>query len=109
MYSFDASSMMIMQPDGALSAANAQDFYSQMANQLRSGQATGLVVDMSRVESLDSAGLNALASALQLAKTLNKTFRLKAVPPSIQIIFELTQLDGVFELADGSAAMAVAA
>ncbi|WP_080810913.1 STAS domain-containing protein [Halomicronema hongdechloris] len=101
--------MMFMQPSGALSAANAQDFYGQMASQLRSDPVTGLVVDMSQVESLDSAGLNALASALQLAQTLNKTFRLKAVPPSIQIIFELTQLDGVFELADDSAVLPVAA
>jgi anti-anti-sigma factor len=57
-----------------------------------------LLVDMSQVESLDSAGLLALVSTLTLAQQIDKQFALCHVSASIRIIFELTQLDRVFEI-----------
>jgi anti-anti-sigma factor len=101
--------MSVLQPSGSLNAANVSDFQSQMIAQLQTQAAGGLVVDLSQVESLDSAGLIAFISALKTARQLGKRLCLVAVPPSIRILFELTQLDNAFDLMEDSASMAVAA
>jgi len=92
----DAQVTMI-QPTGHINASNAAEFQSQLTTVVRSGEQT-VLVDMQQVESLDSAGLMALVSALSLAQTLKRRFSLCAVAPSIRIIFELTQLDREFEI-----------
>jgi anti-anti-sigma factor len=90
--------MAIVQAQGSLNASNAQDFHLSLVEQIKCEQAAGLVVDMSQVESLDSAGLISLVSALKQARETSKRFCLCSVPPTIRIIFELTQLDRVFEM-----------
>ena len=94
------SALTIVQPSGALNASNARNLQVQLIEHITSDQSAGLMVDMSGVESLDSAGLVSLISALRMARSLSKRFCLCAVPPSIQIVFELTQLDQIFEFAD---------
>ncbi|WP_026072416.1 STAS domain-containing protein [Nodosilinea nodulosa] len=92
--------MAIFQAQGSLNASNAQDFHQSLMQKIQSDLAGGLFVDMSRVESLDSAGLISLVSALKHARQLQKRLCLCAVPPAIRIVFELTQLDRAFEMAD---------
>lgn len=92
--------MAVIQPSGSLNASNASLFQVELTSQIQSAQAAGLVVDMSQVDSLDSAGLISLVSALKLARQLSKPFWLCSVPPSIRIVFELTQLDLAFEMVD---------
>ncbi|MEM1369156.1 MAG: STAS domain-containing protein [Cyanobacteria bacterium P01_D01_bin.6] len=94
------SALTIVQPSGALNAANAYSLQVELAEHIASDSSAGLIVDMSGVESLDSAGLVSLISALRMARDLSKRFCLCSVPPSIRIVFELTQLDQVFEFAD---------
>jgi anti-sigma B factor antagonist len=55
-------------------------------------------VDLEQVESLDSAGLMALVSGVKLAQRLGLSLSLSSVSPTLKIIFELTQLDKVFEI-----------
>lgn len=90
--------MAVVQAQGSLNASNAQDFHLSLVERIRCDKSSGLIVDMSRVESLDSAGLISLVSALKHARQLSKRFCLCSVPPTIRIIFELTQLDRVFEM-----------
>lgn len=94
------SALTIIQPSGALNAASAHDLQSQFSEHIAADNSAGLMVDMSQVESLDSAGLVSLISALRTARTVSKRFCLCSVPPSIRIVFELTQLDQVFEFVD---------
>lgn len=89
--------LTIIQPNGHINASNASEFQRQLAAAVASQQAA-VLVDMHRVESLDSAGLMALVSALSLAQNLKKRFSICCIAPSIRIIFELTQLDGAFEI-----------
>jgi anti-anti-sigma factor len=93
-------SLAIVQAQGSLNASNAHAFHSSLIQQIQSDLASGLVVDMSQVESLDSAGLIALVSALKQARQLQKRLCLFSVPPAIRILFELTQLDRAFEMVD---------
>ena len=93
-----------LQPSGHINAANAAQFQQQLTTAVNTGT-SAILVDMVKVESLDSAGLMALVSALSLAQSQNKQFSLCGVSPSIRIIFELTQLDRVFEIVENRDAM----
>ncbi|MEH2452929.1 STAS domain-containing protein [Nostoc sp.] len=96
----------VISPQGCLNAANALEFERDMTTALAQNGISILVVDLAAVESLDSAGLMALLSTHKLALSLGRSFRLCTVARSIKIIFELTQLDRVFEILDGEAELA---
>lgn len=95
-----SSELTIIQPSGYINASNAAEFQHQLTKAVASEQNVVVLVDMNQIESLDSAGLMALVSALSLAQTLKRRFSLCSVAPSIRIIFELTQLDSAFEIFD---------
>ena len=94
----------IIRPCGSLNAATAPEFQHQLHTAILSEQTSALVIDMSQVESLDSAGLMALVSTLNLAQAHQKRLSLCSVTVSIRIVFELTQLDQVFEIFDNLSA-----
>jgi len=96
----------VIRPQGFLNATNALEFERDMTTALAQNDISILVVDLVAVESLDSAGLMALLSIHKLALSLGRGFQLSAVAPSIRIIFELTQLDRVFEILDGEVELA---
>ena len=102
------SQVTVVQPQGHLNASNAADFQDRLTSAVSSPQNSILLVDMQKVESLDSAGLMALVSALRLSRDLNQRFSLCGVLPSIKIVFELTQLDRVFEVFEDRAAFQAA-
>lgn len=93
-------SATVMKLQGHLNAANATDLKSQLIAAVSDSKTPVVLIDMEKVESLDSAGLMAFVSALRLSQTIGRRFSLCSVSPSIQIIFELTQLDRVFEMFD---------
>lgn len=94
--------------EGHLDASNAGDLSAQLTSAVESADAEMIVVDMKKAESLDSAGLMALVSALRLAQTIGRQFVLCSVSPTIRIIFELTQLDRVFDMREDASALAIA-
>jgi anti-sigma B factor antagonist len=87
-------------PQGYVSAANASDFLTDLTTVIQTRQDCVLLVDMKEVEFLDSAGLMALIKGFRLAQSLGKRLSLCSVAPSVRMIFELTQLDTVFEIFD---------
>lgn len=91
------SQLTIIQPSGHINAANAAEFQRQLTAAVTSAP-QAVLVDMHRVDSLDSAGLMSLICAFRLAQRLNRHFGICCVPPSIQMIFELTRLDAAFEI-----------
>lgn len=90
--------IVVIQPRGALDATRVEKFQRQLDVAITSDRHSKVVVDMKQVESIDSAGLMALISALTTAQALNKGFSLCSVPHSVRIVLELTQLDDVFEI-----------
>lgn len=102
------SQMTVIQPCGHINAANAAVLQRQLMAAVSSQQYSNLLVDMSQIESLDSAGLMALVSTLTAAQKLDQRFGLCSVSPAIRIIFELTQLDRVFEIFESREAFEVA-
>jgi anti-sigma B factor antagonist len=91
----------VIQPLGSLHSGNTVTFQHQLNSAILSDQHSSLLVDMAKVESIDSDGLMALVAAFNMSQRLNKRFSLCSVSHSVQIIFELTQLDRAFEILDG--------
>ena len=60
------------------------------------------LIDMAHVEFIDSAGRLALVEALNLAQCSNCPLLICHLRPSVRLIFELTQLDRIFEIVDSS-------
>lgn len=98
----------IMKLEGHLNAANATALRDRLTTAVSDTDTSAVLVDMKEVESLDSAGLMAFVSALSLSQQVGRRFGLCSVSPSIRIIFELTQLDRVFEIFDSSTAFEAA-
>lgn len=96
-----SSTLATLRPQGAINAANAHELQDQIVQALRQQEVTCLVVDMSLVDFLDSAGLNSLVAGLQLAQRLDKQLLLEAVPQPVWMILELTQLDRLFQVPQG--------
>jgi anti-sigma B factor antagonist len=90
--------LSVIRPQGSLNAANALEFERDLTAALRQNENGAMLVNLAKVESMDSAGLMALVSTLKLAQQFNKRFSICCVSPALRIIFELTQLDGVFEI-----------
>jgi anti-sigma B factor antagonist len=98
-----SSQITVIQPQGHLNAANAPEFGRQLTEVVASEQPAIVLVDMEQVETLDSAGLMVLVSALSQAQSQNYQFSICSLSPSIRIVFELTQLDRVFEIFESRA------
>lgn len=93
----------VIYPTGDISASNAESLQQQLAETVAAVEHSHLFVDMTGVKSLDSAGLMVFVSTLTLAQQLGKQLTLFGVSPAVRIVFELTQLDRVFEILDESA------
>ena len=89
-----------VEPKGHVSAANASEFQAQLTTAVKSQKHSILLVDMKEVDFLDSAGLMALIKGFRLAQSLGRKLIICSVAPSVRIVFELTQLDKVFEIFD---------
>ncbi len=86
------------QPKGYVSAANAEEFLEQLTTAIRTQPDSILLVDMNEIDFMDSAGLMSLIKGFRLAQSLNRRFSICSIAPSVRIVFELTQLDNVFEI-----------
>ena len=95
---------VVVRPCGCLNSAAAPQFQSQLTVAILTEQHSAVLVDLSQAELIDSAGLMVLVAALRLAQRRSKRLSLCSVPASTRIIFELTQLDRVFEIFESNAA-----
>lgn len=89
---------MVLEPKGYVTAANISDFQEELRKVISNSNYSLFLVDMSKVEFLDSAGLMTLASAFRSAQNVGKRLSICSIPPSVRIIFELTQLDRVLDI-----------
>lgn len=97
-----------VEPTGSVNAGNVIELQQQLTNAVNAEECSALLVDMKQVDFLDSAGLMALVTTFRLAHSLNRRFSFCSIPPSVRMLFELTQLDKVFEIFDNRAEFEVA-
>lgn len=103
-----AKEITVIQPSGPINAANVTAFRTELYQAVEDASDAPLLVDMQKVEFLDSAGLMVLVTALSRAQKAQRKFGLCGVAPAIKMIFELTQLEKVFEIYENRAAFEAA-
>lgn len=87
----------VIQPNGTLNASNADALWNLLSEELASHESKVLMIDMSSIKSLDTAGLTPFISAVYAARSFSKNLYLYSVSPQTRMIFELTQLDKLFK------------
>ncbi len=91
--------LMLVQPQGRLDLQGGEALEKQLID-LVTNDRTLLIVDLEQVEFMDSSGLVALAKALKTARKSCCRLVLCNLQAPVRLIFELTQLDSVFEIFD---------
>jgi anti-anti-sigma factor len=105
-YTLSRPQFEVFQVSGHLNAVSATELQNQLKHKIASSSAQHVIVDMAQVDSLDSSGLMVLIGTLSWAQRLGRELILCSISPSVQIIFELTQLDKVFPIFENQAAFA---
>jgi anti-anti-sigma factor len=90
---------------GEFDLAGVHTFERAIAQAEHSGPQT-ILVDLAELQFMDSSGLRALVSANERAKAAGRRFAIVPGPEHVRRVFEITQLDGQFELVDDASAVA---
>ncbi len=93
----------VVKPQKSITSSDAYLFEKKLTTALIKNSHPRLLVDMTKVEHIDSAGLMVLISSCKLAQSLQTRFSLCSVSPSLKIVIELTQLDNVLEIFESKA------
>ncbi len=99
-FSVLSSATMVLRPIGHLDANYGLELERHLATFVVNHSDRKLILNLEAVESIDSAGLMTLVSAFRLAQRHNLSILLCAVPPTLKIVLELSQLDRVFPIHD---------
>ena len=83
----------------ALDASNSENFKKGIAETLESFDK--VVIDLSRVEFVDSSGCGALLSCLRTLSDRGGELKLCGVQKNVQRLFELVRMDRIIEILAG--------
>jgi anti-sigma B factor antagonist len=84
---------------GDLDIVNAEDVKRELAQVVDAGPSS-LTLDMEAVRFVDSSGLGTLVAIHRHAETAGTRFVVRAVPPQVQRLFEITRLDDLLAVED---------
>ncbi len=92
----EQESLLIVSLTGRLDGEAPELFREQIRNLLDG--TPRLVLDLARLEYMDSSGLGALISCLRTAIQKGGDIRLARLVPSVRMLLELTRADRIFEV-----------
>ncbi|MEH2025864.1 STAS domain-containing protein [Nostoc sp.] len=87
----------VIKLSGNLNATTSQDFRQNITEILESG-AKIVLVDFKDVTFMDSSGLGALVLAFKTLRAADIKLALCSINEQVRILFELTNMDKVFEI-----------
>ncbi|MCT7980978.1 STAS domain-containing protein [Laspinema olomoucense] len=88
---------IVFQPQTCLDEATLATIEQAVA---QCDRGTFFAIDMSQVEMIDSPGLFTLVSALRTAREHGSRLAIYHLKSPVRVIFEITQLDRIFEIFD---------
>ncbi|MBE9012361.1 STAS domain-containing protein [Pseudanabaenaceae cyanobacterium LEGE 13415] len=88
---------IVLQPQGRLDVMGGEALQQQWAT-LAPRRYKVWIIDLSRIEFIDSSGLVALVMGLKTATEMGTRLVLCGLRPSVRLIFEITQLDRAFAI-----------
>ena len=88
----------VIEVKGEVDAANVDYLIATGLLALESHYSDGIVIDLSEVTFFDSTALGGLVAMRNTARRLGRSLALRAVPPRIVTLLEITGLTGVFQV-----------
>jgi anti-sigma B factor antagonist len=88
---------LIIRVAGEIHATSAPEF-SERLNQAIARGKTGIVLDLTAVEFIESTGLSVLLNGLRRVTRVRGTMVLACANPTVLRLFEITKLDSTFEI-----------
>ncbi|MGI6152819.1 MAG: STAS domain-containing protein [Christensenellaceae bacterium] len=82
---------------GEVDVSNVGEFKKEMEENILEYQ-PNIVLNCEDLAYIDSTGLGVLVSALKKAQGYGKSIKIVSLKPHLNKIFELTGLDGIFEI-----------
>lgn len=97
MRTVDANKYIILNPHHRLDLAGANTIKQEFTSLLEKNY-DFWIIDMAKVEFVDSSGLSALVVGLKTAREHGYSLILCNLNPTVKLAFEITQLDRVFPI-----------
>ena len=94
-----SSVVQIIEPKGILDGTKASDFRDNIDRSIKNGAAI-ILVDFKDVTFMDSSGLGLLVLSLKTVRKAGSKIFLCSINEQVKMLFELTSMDGVFEIFD---------
>ena len=96
----EISNVSLIQVEGRIDHTTAKDFENLLLPQLDgcTGESKKILLDLSQLNFISSAGLRVLMIAAKQCKKQNGKMVLAALQPMIQEIFQISRFDTVFEI-----------
>jgi anti-sigma B factor antagonist len=82
---------------GEIHATTAPEFSERLNESIADGK-TGVILDLTGVEFIDSTGLSVLLNGLRRVTRARGTMVLACANPTVLRLFEITKLDSTFEI-----------
>ncbi|MBT1247828.1 MULTISPECIES: STAS domain-containing protein [unclassified Thermosipho (in: thermotogales)] len=83
---------------GDIDAYHSADIKKEIREKMISSDKEKIIIDLSEVNYIDSAGLGSLVAILKDARMNNKLLYLMSPKQSVMRVFEMTRLDKVFNI-----------
>ncbi len=89
-------SVTVLELSGILDGIRGNDLRREVSNIVASGSDI-LLLDMKEVKFIDSSGLGALVSAMQIVRNANGKLFVCSISDQVRMLFELTKMDRIFQ------------
>ena len=92
-----AGRTLVMAPQGRLDARSAQDFGEQLLGRIDGGEAS-IVLDLSRIDFLGSAGLRVVLSAAKRLRDVDGQFAVCGLREHVRELFRVGGFDAIIDI-----------
>ncbi len=99
------SNGIVLSPEGPLDASYGLKLESRLISIINSHKSPPMFLSFEQVDSIDSAGLMTLVSAIQLSQRYNFDLTICSVPPALRMVLEMSQLDQVVKIVNQAPVM----
>lgn len=89
-------SVTVLELSGILDGIRGNELRREISGILANG-ADILLLDMKEVKFIDSSGLGALVSAMQMVRNANGKLFVCSISDQVRMLFELTKMDRIFQ------------
>jgi len=102
-----STKVTVVEPSGILDSTKA-DAFRQQIEKLLDGGAETILVDLKNVTFIDSSGLGTLVLILKKVRSSKRNFYICSINDQVKMLFELTNMNRVFDIFDSREAFETA-